>query len=292
MTVNIKGMSKKRLAGAYVSSALSVTFVLVLVGLSSLLLLNANKVSDYLKESLKLSVILRQEVTDEQGMAYYEQLKTRSFVKEAEFIDKEQGARELKELLGEDFLNVFENDPVPVSVDVNLQSEYVCRDSLAVLKEMLEGDPLVDEVECQQNLVEELSTNMRKLWILLLVLTALMLFISLVLINNVVRLLLYNRRFSVYTMQLVGADRKYIRNPFLGKISLLGLAASLLAGLVLAAFLIFIKDTVPQLFGVFTPDVIAYTFLTVAGIGQLLCVGSAYLVVNRLLSMNKNELYG
>jgi len=274
-----------------VSSALSVTFVLVLVGLSSLLLLNANKVSDYLKESLKLSVILRQDVSDEQGKAYYEQIKTRPFVKEAEFIDKEQGAQELKELLGEDFLNVFENAPVPVSVDVNLCSEYVCRDSMAVLKEMLEGDPLVDEVECQQNLVEELSTNMRKLWIILLVLTALMLFISLVLINNVVRLLLYNRRFSVYTMQLVGADRKFIRNPFLGRVSLLGLAASVLALLVLAAFLVFIKDTVPQLFGVFTTDVIACTFAIVVGIGQLLCVGSAFFVVNRLLSLNKNELY-
>lgn len=274
------------------SSVLSVTFVLILVGMSSLLMLNASKVSDYMKESLKLAVTLRQDVSDEQGEAYFEEFRTRPFVRDATFVNKEQGARELEELLGEDFLTVFDTAPVPVSIDVRLQSGYVCRDSLEMLKTMLEGEPLVDEVDYQQNLIEELSTNMRKLWLLLLVVTVLMMAISLVLINNVVRLLLYSRRFSVYAMQLVGADRRFIRGPFLGRISLLGLCASLLALAGLSVFLCFVKDTVPQLYGVFSVSMLLQSALVVVAVAQLLCVGSAFFVMNRLLSMNKDELYG
>lgn len=287
-----KAVSRKRMIGAYLSSIFSISLVLILVGVATLLLANARKVSDYFKESLQVSLLLTQDVTDEQALEFADELKGMNFVREVKLIDREQGAQELKDMLGEDFLDVFESSPVPISIDINLVADYVQKDSLNVVKEKLSEKPIVENVECRQALFEELSTNMTKIYIIILVLLALLLFISIVLINNVVRLNLQARKFSVHTMQLVGATRSYIRRPFMAKAALQGFAASLIALGALAGFLYFVKGSVPQIFNILTPRVLIFTAGVVVLCGLLICLGKTFLVMNKLLSLSKDELYG
>ncbi len=280
------------MAGAYISSILSISLVLVLVGVSTLLLTSAQSVSDYFKENLLVSVMLKQSATEEQGRAYARELESRPYVSSVTFIDREQGTKELKEMLGEDFLDVFQSSPVPISVDINLQAEYVSSDSLSLVKSLLEKDPLTDEVESQKNLVEALSTNMRKVTLLLAVFMALLLFISLILINNVVRLHIFDRRFSIKTMQLVGATRGFIRKPFLIRAVFQGIASAVVALLLMAVLLWFVHSSLPQLFEVMTKEIFEMTAGAVVLCGVVICVAGTFFDVNKLLSMSKEELYG
>lgn len=283
---------KRRMVGAYISSILSISLVLVLVGVSTLLLTSAQSVADYFKENLLVSVMLKQSATEEQGRAYARELESRPYVSSVTFIDREQGTKELKEMLGEDFLDVFQSSPVPISVDINLEAEYVSSDSLELVKSLLEKDPLTDEVESQKNLVEALSTNMRKVTMLLAVFMALLLFISLILINNVVRLHIFDRRFSIKTMQLVGATRGFIRKPFLIRAVFQGLASAIVALMLIAGLLWFVHSSLPQLFEVMTKEIFEMTAGAVVLCGVVICVAGTFFDVNKLLSMSKEELYG
>ena len=280
------------MVGAYISSILSISLVLVLVGVSTLLLTSAQSVADYFKENLLVSVMLKQSATEEQGRAYARELESRPYVSSVTFIDREQGTKELKEMLGEDFLDVFQSSPVPISVDINLEAEYVSSDSLELVKSLLEKDPLTDEVESQKNLVEALSTNMRKVTMLLAVFMALLLFISLILINNVVRLHIFDRRFSIKTMQLVGATRGFIRKPFLIRAVFQGLASAIVALMLIAGLLWFVHSSLPQLFEVMTKEIFEMTAGAVVLCGVVICVAGTFFDVNKLLSMSKEELYG
>ena len=222
-------LMRRRLFGAWVSTVISISLVLLLVGVASLLLLNARSVSDYFKEHLQVSVLMKQDVTEEQALSYQSTLAAVPGVKSTTFISREQGIEEMAKMLGRDFLDVFATAPVPVAIDVNLEAAYVSTDSLEVVKEALSASPLVDEVVYQTSLVEALNANLEKIGLVLGVLIALLLFISFVLISNMVRLNVFSRRFTIHTMQLVGATRGFIRAPFIGQSAVQGLFAALVA---------------------------------------------------------------
>lgn len=280
------------MAGAYLSSIICISLVLMLIGLATLLLTNARSVSDYFKENLLVSVVLKPEVSDEQGADYADELSGRPYVVRAAFIDREQGTKELESLLGQDFLSVFDSSPVPVSVDLNLQAEYVSADSLEMVTDWLMQDPLVEDVQCQQGLVEALNANMHKISLVIVVFIALLLFISLILINNVVRLNVFAKRFSISTMKLVGATRSFIRKPFLQRAAVQGIASALIAIGALAGILYWLRSAMPQLLEIVRPEVIAFTGAVVLVSGLLICVVGTFFDVNKLLTMSKSELYG
>lgn len=281
----------RRLANAYLSSIISIALVLLLIGVASLVLINARSASDYFKESMQISVLMKEEVTEAQAAAYQAGLTGLPFIHSTTLVTREQGTRELQEMLGEDFLSVFETSPVPVSVDITLNAEYVSADSLAVVLPQLEDPGIVDEVNCQQNLVDALNTNLARISLVLGVFVLLMLFISYVLINNVVRLSVSARRFTVHTMQLVGATRRFIRRPFMRAAFWQGLASSILALAALAGLLALLHRSFPQIFGIFTTEglIIAAAVVLVSGIA--ICLISSFFVVNRLITLNKDDLY-
>lgn len=228
---------RRRLAGAWLSTVISISLVLLLVGVAGLLVANARSVSDYFKENMQVSVLMKQEVGDDEAMEYVSDLDAKPFIKSTTFVSREQGAKEMTDLLGEDFLNVFEAAPIPVSVDVTLKADYVSSDSLEVVKNEIMKSPLVDEVVYQQSLVDKLNTNLRKISMVLGVFIVLLLFISFVLINNTVRLNVFSRRFTIHTMRLVGATKSFIRAPFLVQAVFQGLFSALLATLMLVGIL-------------------------------------------------------
>lgn len=284
-------MIRRRLANAYLSSVVSISLVLLLVGVASLLLVNTDSVSDYFKENMKVSVLMMPEVSDQQAMDYQAVLDSMPFIRETEFISRARGEEEMAQMLGKDFLSVFETSPIPVSVDVTLDAAYVSEDSLQVVSRTIAASPLVDEVVYQKSLVDALSTNLARISLVLGVFIALLLFISFVLISNTMRLNVYARRFTIHTMKLVGATRSFIRGPFLVNSALLGLFSALVAILMLVGLLYVLRSQFSQLFELFRLDLLLVAMGIVVVSGVVICVVSTYFVVGHLIRLDKSELY-
>ena len=282
---------KRRLAGAYVSSALSISLVLLLVGLAALLSVNARGITRWFKENMQMEVLLHEEVTEADATAYKATVEALPFVKSARLVTREEGVAELREMLGEDFLDVFESTLVPLSLELTLKAEYVNADSLAMVAESIKASSLVDEVESQVPLVDALNANLSRISLILGVFILLLLFISFVLIGNTVRLGIYARRFTVHTMQLVGASRAFIRRPFMRDSLVLGLVSSLLTLAVLGGGIWFARKSFPQLGELFTPAGLAIVagIVLLAGIG--ICLLTTFSVVGRIAGMDKDKLY-
>ena len=171
---------RRRLVSAWISTVLSLALVLLLVGMGTLLLVNARAVSNYFKENMQVSVLLKQQVNEEQAVQYENEVAALPGVRSTHFVSREQGVEEMSRLLGQDFLDVFESAPVPISIDVNLEADYVSTDSLEVMKTVLGKSPLVEEVVYQTSLVDALNQNLSKISLGLAILVALLLFISFV----------------------------------------------------------------------------------------------------------------
>ncbi|MBR1573940.1 MAG: permease-like cell division protein FtsX [Bacteroidales bacterium] len=282
---------RRRIRNAYLSAVVSTSLVLLLVGVASLLLVNTGSVSDWFKEHMQVSVIMKTDVPEEQAEKYREKIVSQPFIGSAELVSRQQGEAEMKQMLGEDFLSVFETSPIPVSVNVTLHADYVSPDSLKVVEKVLAAAPEVEEVVYQQSLVESLNANLRKISLVIAVFIALLLVISFTLISNTMRLSVYDKRFSIHTMKLVGATRAFIRAPFLLRSAFLGLFSAFLAILMLMGILFFIRAQFVQMFEIFRLDLLLVVMGIVIAAGVLICVLSTWHVVNRLVSLNKDELY-
>lgn len=282
---------RRRLVGSWISTVISISLVLLLVGIAALLLVNARSVSDYFKENMQVSVLMTPDVEEEAAAKFQAELDARPFVKETSLVTREQGTREMAEMLGPDFLSVFESSPIPVSIDVTLKADYVSTDSLAMVKDLVSASPLVDEVVYQQSLVEKLNANLKRISLVLGVFILLLLFISFVLINNTVRLDVYSKRFTIHTMRLVGATKAFIRRPFLWKSVIQGVVAALLATLMMAGIIYFLKKEFVQVTEVFPPESLAMVTAVMLVAGIVICLVSTFFVVGRLVSLSRNELY-
>lgn len=282
---------RRRLMNAYLSSVISISLVLLLVGVASMLLVNAKGVSDYFKENMQVSVMMKQTVSDEDALEFKEVLDGERYIRSTAFVSKEQGRKELAQQLGDDFLDVFETSPIPVSIDVTLEAAYVSADSLEMVKNEISASPLVDEVIYQRSLVDALNANLSRISLVLGVFIALLLFISFVLINNTVRLNVFARRFTIHTMKLVGATRSFIRAPFLVQAVFQGLFSAIIAISVLVGLMFLMRSSFARLFEIFRMELLLLVMGIVVASGLVICLASTYFVVNRLISVRKDELY-
>lgn len=292
MATSQKNPLKLRLAGAYISSVISISLVLLLIGIASMLIINAKAVADYFKENMRVEVIFKSGVTHAQGIKYEQQIQKSPFVKQTRLVTVEQGTKELENLLGKDFFSVFATNPVPMSIDVTLQPQYVSADSLGTVCRELSRSSLVDEVNCQQSLVESLEDGLARISLVLSVFTALLLFISVVLIANTVRLNIYSHRFTIHTMQLVGATREFIIAPYLASAAIQGLFGSILASIYILIAMFAVRSSFNQIFDLFSAGLLLKVFGIVVLSGVVICLISTLFVVGRITTLSKDELYG
>lgn len=282
---------RRRLANAYLSSVISISLVLLLVGLAAMLLVNAKGVSDYFKENMQVTVMMKQSVSEEDALLFLADLEQERYIRNTVFVSKEQGKREMADMLGDDFLDVFKTSPIPASIDVTLKADYVSADSLVMVKNEIARSSLVEEVVYQSSLVDALNANLSRISAVLGVFIALLLFISFVLINNTVRLNVFARRFTIHTMKLVGATRSFIRAPFLVQAAFQGVFSAFVAIIVLIGVMFFMKNEFVQLFEIFRVDLLLVVMGIVLAAGLSICLVSTWLVVNKLVSLKKDELY-
>ena len=291
MVLNDNKILRKRYVRAFLSSVASIALVLFLVGIAATLLVSQKSITGYLKENMQVSVMMKPQVGESAALKCKKTIDGMAFTKSSSYISKEQGAKEMASLLGEDFLDVFETSPIPISVNLTLKADYVTADSLEVVKSRRGAPKEVSEVVCQQSLVEALNSNLNKISIFLAALISLLLFISFVLINNTVRLSVHSRRFTIHTMKMVGATKAFIRRPFVLESIFQGLFASFLAVIFILCSLVFLKGQFSQLFSVFTIGMLLTVILIVVGAGLLICTLSTVVTVNKLVGLDKAELY-
>ena len=291
MTTAEAKLMRKRIVSAYLSSIFSTSLVLLLIGVASLLAINAGNVTDYFKENMGISVIFKNEVKDKQALSYCDDLSGRPYVHSVEFVSREQSAKEMNELLGEDFLSVFETAPIPLSVNLTLKAEYFVPERLDSVTGVIRGEPLIDEVVCPMSLVRTLNTNLTTVSLVLAVFIVLLLFISFVLIGNSIRLNLFSKRFTIHTMRLVGATKAFICKPFLVEAVFQGVIASLLAVVMLLGLLLFVKSEFALLFTILRMRQLLAIIGIMLASGIVICVASTYAAVGRMVSLRREELY-
>ncbi|MBP5690303.1 MAG: permease-like cell division protein FtsX [Bacteroidales bacterium] len=291
MPQNQKGHTRRRLAGAWLSSLVSISLVLLLVGLCSLVLLGSSSITGHFKDQVKLTVMLSDRLTDEDAESFGPRLSAVRGVEGVTYISRAQGREEMGQMLGEGFMDIFEDAVIPVSYDLSLSREYVSKDSVALVRADLEAMEGVDSVEYDEGLVEAALSNVRKLTITIGIVIVLLLFISLVLIGNTVRVNVFARRFTIHTMKLVGATRGFIRRPFVWRAVLQGAVAAAIAFAILLVIVSFVRTDVPVLAEILGRKqlILAGGIMLVSGIA--LTTLSTWLSVTRLLSLPKDQLY-
>lgn len=291
MAAKGKNIVHRRLIRSYVTSVISISLVLVLVAAAAVLAANAGGVARWFKENMAVSVLLKQSTSEKEGKALSEELANRPYVKESRFISKEEGAEEMKGLLGEDFLSVFESSPIPISIDLKLDGDFITRDSLEWVKKDLMANKHVEEVVYQETLVETLNANLRRISLVVGVVILLLLVISFALISNTVRLNIYARRFTIHTMSLVGAKRSFIARPFLVQAAIQGAVAGLIASGVLYALIRILSRDSDLLTLILDMRLVWAVLVGTVLLGVAICVISTLLVVRRVAYISKDDLY-
>jgi cell division transport system permease protein len=291
MAAKGKNIVHKRLIRSYVTSVISISLVLVLMSAAAVFAVNAGGLARWFKENMAVSVMLKQSTSEKEGRALAEQLAERPYVKESRFVSKEEGAEEMKGLLGEDFLSVFESSPIPISIDLKLDGDYITKDSLEWVKASLLDNRFVEEVVYQETLVDALNANLRSISLVLGVVIALLLVISFALISNTVRLNIYARRFTIHTMSLVGAKRSFIARPFLWQAVVQGAVAGIIASGILYAIIRYLSRDSDLMGMILDMRLVWAVLVGTVLLGILICVISTAFVVNKVAFGSKDDLY-
>ena len=280
-----------RLRASYITSIISIMLVLFMLGLLGLIILHGKKLSEYVRENISVSVMLKDSAEDELVLNYMKRLEKTSYVKHAEFITREQAAKELSNELGEDFVQFLGYNPLPASIDLQLRSGYANTDSIARIEKQLLSSNLVKEVVYQKSLIDQVNSNINKITLVILSFSMILLVISIILINNTIKLSIYARRFLIRSMQLVGATETFIRLPFIRKSIIHGIIASVAAILLLTGTLYLARQRMPEIAALQDVKEFSIFFAGILVLGVLLSAFSTLFAVNKFLRMKIDNLY-
>ena len=282
---------KRRLLRSYLTATISITLILFLVGVMSLLVLNAGRLSDYVREHVGFTLVLQDNVRDAEVLRLQKMLSATPCVKSTQYINKEDAAVSLANDLGEDFVNFLGFNPLFSSIDVKLYAPYMEQDSLVVLEKNFLEYSQVKEVYYQRDLVRVINENVRKISLLILVFAVLLLFIFTTLINNTIRISIYSQRFVINTMKLVGATRSFIRKPFVLKSISYGLLGGLIANMTILLLIYSYQKDFHAILDQSQVETIGLTFVVVLAFGVLISWLSTLFAVNKFLRLRFEELY-
>ena len=283
--------ASKKTKTIYISTVISISLVLLMVGLLGLIIVHGRNLSNYVKENIVLNVIINEGTKEADILSLQKQIEANNYVKNTDYISKELAAINLKKDLGEDFLKFLGYNPLLSSIDVYLKAEYANNQSIEVLSRELQKNKMINEVRYQKSLVDMINQNIRTISLVILGFGAVLLIIAVALINNTIRLAIYSQRFLIKSMQLVGATRNFIRRPFI----LYGVAHGLIAGLIaiilLVATLYFAQQQIPELVILRNYFEFGLVFIGVIGVGILISTLSTYFAVTKYLKLKVYDLY-
>ena len=286
-----KRTTRRRNGLQVVTLCISTTMVLILLGIVVFSVLTAHNLSNYVKEHLTVTVMLGDTVSTNDAHRLCRELYHRPYAHNIDYVSKEQALKDQTEAMGSDPSEFLGMNPFVATLELQLNSDYANRDSLAWIAAELRKNPKVSDVAYQEDLMDKVNKNLQKVSLVLLVLALLLTFISYSLVNNTVRLRVYSQRFLIHTMKLVGASWGFIRRPFMYTGLTVGFVAALLACIVLGAGVWSLYQYEPNLTSIITWQVLAVTGIAVLLFGLVITSLCSYISVNRFLRMRAQELY-
>ena len=274
-------------------SLVSIMLVLFLLGAFAIFMMHARRLSNHVKENIGFEIVMNSDVKEANILRLQKELDAMPAVKSTEYITKEEAIARLSEDLGEDFLQWLGNEENPLlpSIDVRFHAAYANTDSIALIEAMILENTDVKEVYYQKSLVDLINNNIRRIAIVLMVVSLMLLLIAIALIRNTIRLSIYSKRFLVRSMQLVGATESFIRRPFLRQGVSQGFFGGLLADLFLFAILYGISKRVPDLALLQDTTVMAAIFVGIVLLGVLLALFSTRSALDKFLKADLDKLY-
>lgn len=278
---------------AHLTTIVSVTLVLLIVGLIALGSIAADTESRRLREKIELSVVMADSVSNQQAAALGKEISAKPYALDVRVISKEQAMKLWEAETGENLEATFGVNPLSPEISFNVKADYAAPDKINAIKRELASVRGVETVSTPDTeMIETMNRNLGKLTLILSAIGIVMLIISFVLINNTVHLTVYSRRFSIHTMQLVGATNGFIRRPFVRRNAMSGLISGLLASAVIVALVYFS----PQMGLGMLQTVVGWTMIgwlccTLVALGILICALAAMLATTKYLRKEYDELF-
>ena len=275
----------------FITSSISTTLVLLLLGLVVFFVLAANNLSVYVRENINFSVLISDDMKETDILKLQKRLNNEPFVKETEYISKKQALKEQTEAMGTDPQEFLGYNPFTASIEIKLHSDYANSDSIAKIEKLIKRNTNIQDVLYQKDLIDAVNENIRNISLVLLALAVMLTFISFALINNTIRLAIYSKRFLIHTMKLVGASWGFIRRPFLKRNIGSGVLAAFIADTILMGAAYWLVSYEPELIRVITPEVMLLVSGAVLVFGVVITFLCAYLSINKYLRMKASTLY-
>ena len=282
---------KRRLISSYFSVVISIALVLFLLGLLGLLVLNAKTISNNFKERVVMTIYLNDTAKEVEINQLEKSLTLANYVKETSYISKEDAADFMKGEYGEDFLDDIGHNPLQNSIEVNLKADFVTEQRLDSISQATLTKKFVEDVQYDKDLVSMMNSNVKRITLWVLVISALFTLIAVLLINSSIRLSVYSKRFTIKTMQMVGATKQFIRRPFILKSIKLGIIGAIIALLGMAIVLYYIDKTFADLQLLSNPILMVSLFLGVFILGIVITWISTYIATQRFLNLKTDQLY-
>ena len=290
MSENNDNLKKSRILSSYVSVVVSISMVLFLFGLLCFTVVNIKNVSKNFKESLTMSVYLKDSAKAVDLNQIKNSLISASYVKDLKYVSKEEAVSIMKTEFGEDFINQLGYNPLINSFDINLISKYVEGKKIDSISNLIKENNFIEDIQYDRDLVSMMNTNLKKITLWIFPVTLILFIISVIIINNSIKLAIYSNRFTIKTMQLVGATKKFIRRPFIIKNIFLGLFSSVIASALLYSTIFYLDKKIPFI-EMINNIYIMYLILIITFLGVLISWVSTYFATQKLLNLNTEKLY-
>lgn len=281
----------RRIRSSYITSIISISLVLLLLGLVGLLVINGRNIRKQVMESIGFNVILKENIKEADIYQLQKILDAREYILSTEYITKEEAALETEQMLGEDFIRFLGYNPLPPSIRVRLNQPWANPDSVMIIEQDLLQYDSIEEVYYKKSLLYAINENIRQITLVILGFSFLLTLISVTLINNTIRLSIYSKRFIINTMQLVGATRSFIRKPFLFRGAASGFTGSLIALIILFFVVYLLQEKFEGVISFKDYDLLAILSLGVIGAGIVINWISTYFAVNKYLDIHTDKLY-
>ena len=286
-----KNVSTARFLNAKITSMISISLVLVLLGLTILIIFMGNGMSKYVKENMSFSVMLSPDVTDAEIARVRRDLDGRPFVKSTRFISRQEAKEQLIKDLGEDPEELLGYNPAQDCIEIFLHSEYANNDSITLINEVSRSDNNVTDLLYQQEAIDLINNNLSKVMTVLLILSVILMFISFTLIRNTIRLSVYSKRFIINTMKLVGATGGFIRRPFVKNNIFTGVISGIMADAIIFLMLYYFSKEYVEIQPLVSTTDLIIIFGLVILLGVIISTIATAFAVNKYVKMKSDQLY-
>ncbi len=272
-------------------SILGVTLVLFLLGIIGWLVINANKLGDYFKESVEVRAYLRGDLNPTDSVALMQYIGAKPYIRKLDYVTKEKGKEIYLRDGNSDWGKVLESNPLPNAIYFKVKNQYLTTDSLNAIRKDLEQQTYISDVQYPEALIGQMNENLRSVSIYLLVVVIILSIVVIILIDNTIRLAMFSNRFLIKTMQMVGATRWFIAKPMNIRAIINGALGGLIAAVAVYLLILVAEHQIADLKSMRDNSMLILLFISLIILGVCITLFSTHRSVLKYLKMKLDDLY-